>query len=285
MKTLKFIIILLLSVLIYSCEDTNMPDYKEDFIVEALLTVGEPIKNITVMRSQPINQLFNYDSSMVRDAEVKIIGDGQVFTLKFRPKEEGSLGYFAEDSSYKIKPLTTYSLEINLSNGTKITGITTTPTTTFWTYQPGNIIQYPKDTVKLPVGDSLSWNRVSDTTIYMLSIQNLDTANYGIYLDPPTQESNRRIYKPLAGNNQYRERVVIFPMLNNKTPVVWTAFRWFGKHKLKLYVPDPNFLKWFLQSQAKGEADPLLQSVEGAFGYFGSTSFIEYNFFLLKNQP
>jgi hypothetical protein len=54
---------------------------------------------------------------------------------------------------------------------------------------------------------------------------------------------------------------------------------------MKVYVPDWNFLRWFLQAQTKGEADPLLSSVDGAIGYFGSASSIKFDFFLLKNQP
>ena len=82
----RIILIAIISIFVISCEDSSLSDYKEDFIVEALLVVGEPINNITVMRSQPVSGIFNYDSSMVRDANVKIIGDGKEFDLKYRPK-------------------------------------------------------------------------------------------------------------------------------------------------------------------------------------------------------
>ena len=282
----RIILIVIISIFVISCEDSSLSDYKEDFIVEALLVVGEPINNITVMRSQPVSGIFNYDSSMVKDANVKIIGDGKEFDLKFRPKEFGSIGYFSADTTYIVKSGIEYKIEITLNNGKFITGKTTTPPATSWIYLPDELVQYPLDTLNIPQGDSISWQAVVGFPYYMISIKNMDTLNYGIYLNPPTDELNRRIYRPFGGGERaYRDPISIFPIPSNKTPVLWTAFRWFGKHQIKIYVPDFNFLRWFLQAQTKGEADPLLTSVDGAIGYFGSASVIQYDFFLLKNQP
>lgn len=285
MKNILLILSAIILIFLASCEDPMPVDYKEDFIVEALLIVDEPIQNLTIMKSQPITDIFNFDSAMVTNANVKVIGDGREFDLKFRTREDGGVGYYFPDTTYKVKSRMNYELRVTLPNGNLITGTTFTPGTTSWIYVPDPIIQFPLDTIKLPQGDSISWEKVSGSEFYMITVKNLDTLNYGMYLNPPTDEPNRRVYRPFGGQNAFRDPITIFPIPATRTPVVWNAFRFFGPHQLTVYVPDFNFLRWFLQAQGKGEADPLLTSVEGGIGYFGSASAIRYNFFLLKNQP
>ncbi|MCE5304372.1 hypothetical protein LLG34_01535 [bacterium] len=75
---------------------------------------------------------------------------------------------------------------------------------------------------------------------------------------------------------------VIVP--SSKVPVVWTVFKWYGLHEVSVYAPDFNFLRWMVQTMT-GEINPLLSSVKGAFGYFGSASVIRDTSVILKNQP
>lgn len=280
-----FILLIFLSLFIISCEDPVPTDYVEDFIVEGLLIVDDPIENITVMRSQPLTDIFNFDSAMVKDANVKIKGDDREFVLKYRTREDGGVGYYFPDTAYKIKSGVNYKLEITLPNGNFITGNTFTPTRTAWRYLPGKMVQFPLDTLNLSGRDSISWEKAPGFEFFMITIKCLDTLNYGKYLEPPTDEQNRRVYRPFGRQTGVIDPITIFPIPATETPIVWNAFRFFGSHRITIYVPDFNFLRWFLQAQGKGEADPLLTSVEGAIGYFGSASAIRYDFFLLKNQP
>ncbi len=48
------IIISLISVILISCEDSAPGDYVENYIIEALLIVDEPIQGISVIKTQPI---------------------------------------------------------------------------------------------------------------------------------------------------------------------------------------------------------------------------------------
>ncbi|MDX9789602.1 MAG: hypothetical protein WC313_06425 [Candidatus Kapaibacterium sp.] len=286
MKILWKLLLLVVIIAQYSCEDTSNSRYIEDYIVEALIVVDEPIEGITVMKSQPLDLPFNYDSAMVRDAVVRIEGDGHDFLLEYRNREDGEIGYYFPDTTYKIKPETEYRLEVTLSNGRFISGKTFTPNRSSWVYYPENkFIRFPIDSINQPSNDSIVWTKVSGFEFYLISITNLDTLNYGIYLEPPTNEPNRRVYRPFGSPNAFRDVSTMFPLPTDRTPIVWNAFRWFGKHELKVYVPDWNFLRWFLQAQTRGEADPILTSLEGGIGYFGSASVITYDFFLLKNQP
>jgi hypothetical protein len=287
MKNKIYILFLILSAGIFNaCEDPIPNDYIEQILVESYLIVDQPIANIRIMRSLPVMDKFVYEDSMVKDADVKIISNGEVFQLEYTQKE-GEYGYYYPDLNYKVKADTKYDLRITLANGDLITGSTTTPLGTRWLKPPKKEFYFPQDTNKLPFVDSLniSWEKVEGVDFYALMLKPLDTLEYGKYLNPPTEELNRRILKPWSDDDQFFETTtwVVFP--STEAPVVWAAFKWYGVHEIAIYVPDFNYLRWYIQSIGRPNIDPLLSSVEGASGVFGSVSAIRDTFFLRQNIP
>lgn len=280
-----FIIISLISLIFISCEDTAPGDYIENYIVEALLIVDEPIQGISVIKTQPIFEKYIHDSAFVRNAIVEINHNNLNYKLKFRNKEDGKVGYFLDDQTILVEPNTTYNLKITLPNGKVITGSTTTPNRIQWTKKAKDYIQYPIDSLKLPATDTIAWTKASGIDFYLVSVTCLDTLEYGKYLDPPTAEKNRRIWRPFRQDRFYREITSISPIANTQSTIVWDIFRWYGLQEVRIFAPDWNYLRWFIQAQARQELDPLLSSLEGAYGYFGSTSVIKDTSFLIKNQP
>ncbi len=286
MKKILLLSSIIFSLFLASCEDEAPGTYKESFIVDALLLVDEPIQGLSLIRTQPIFDKYVNDSALVRNASVIIEGDGKVFNLKYRTKEDGVAGYYSEETDYKVKPNTFYSMKITLPNGEVITGETTTPGRTNWKIKAKDFIQYPKDTLKLPATDTVAWDKVQGNDFYLISVKCLDTLDYGKYLNPATEELNRRIYRPFGNETRYREFTTISPIANTSSSIVWSTFKWYGLHHVKVFVPDFNFLRWYIQVQAKQEIDPLLSSVKGnAYGFFGSASFISDTSVIIKNQP
>lgn len=289
LKRFKFNFLLIISftllgIFLISCEDSAPTDYTEDTMVEALLIVGEPIRNIVVMKTQSLSDVFIYDSSMVTDASVKIIGDGKEFLLKYKYRNPEGIGYYYDDVNYLIKSGIEYKIEITLKNDKILTGKTFTPKQTSWVIPPKKVLTFPKDTLNMPSTDSLEWAKTAPTDYYLVGIKCLDTLNYGKYLEPPTQEKNRRIARPFRGDKFFRELLTMNPVPNFKTPVIWNIFKFFGKHEVAVYAPDFNFLRWYIQAQAKGQIDPLLGSITGGIGYIGSASIIRDTSFIVKNQ-
>ena len=281
-KKNKILLLLLLLLSLISCEDPIPNDYIEQKYVEAILVVGEPIQNIVLTRTQPLNIEYNYDSSLVRDAFIQITDGKDTFNLEFKDS-----AYYYPDRNYKILPDTKYELLINCSDGKILKGTTITPKSFNWIIPPKKKIQYPigKDSVDLPEVDSLifEWDLV--TIFYMLSVKCLDTLYYGKYLEPQTVELNRRISKPFSHDLRYRELNSWTFLPNNKTPVVWNIFKWYGRHEIAIWNPDMNFLNWGLQYFVDQSYDPRLNSIKGGIGVFGSASVVRDTFFLLKNQP
>lgn len=282
-RILQIVLVIIFTVFIISCEDPAPTDYIPSYFVEALLIVDEPIKEIRVLESQPLNDSFNYNNSLIKNATIQISEGDNIYNLVF--SQADSNGYNYPDTNYKVKPNTNYKLKVRLENGQEITGETTTPTPFNWVVRPDYYIQYPIDTVNLPSPFSIQWELVNNVIYYIVSIRCLDTLNYGNYLNPATEEKNRRVTHPWEMQESYYRELsywVIVP--SSKVPVVWTVFKWYGWHEVSVYAPDYNFLRWMVQTMS-GEINPLLSSVQGAYGYFGSASVIRDTSVILKNQP
>lgn len=282
LKILNIALFLFILSVLTSCEDPVPFDYVEEKFVEAILIVGEPIQNIVVMRTQPLTKEYNYDSSMVKDAVV-MINDG-VNSLELEYKD-GS--YYYPDTSYRVQPQTKYKLTINFSDNKVLSGETTTPKTFNWIIPPKKQLYFPsgRDSITLPRVDSLDFEWELLTIFYMISVKCLDTLNYGIFLQPTTQELNRRISKRFSNDLRYRELTIWTFIPSNKTPVLWNYFKWYGLHEVAIWNPDKNFLNWGLQYFVDSSYDPRLSSVKGGIGVFGSASVIRDTTFLIKNQP
>ncbi len=286
MKNLIIIILAtIFAIFIQSCEDLPPTSYVEEYVLEALILIDEPIQGIILTKTQPLFEPYNYDSAMIRDALIIIKEGDDEFELKFRPKEEGIRGYFYADTNYLVKAETNYSIEVTLPNGNKITGTTLTPAKTAWDKRPDEMVNFPKDSIGLPPTDTLSWQKVTGFDFFLIAFTNLDTLEYGKYLEPQTTELNRRIERPWREDRFYREVSGMGPIPATKSPIIWSIFKWYGKHSVTVYSPDWNFLRWFLQAQGRGQAEPILTSIEGGIGYFGSAHAIRDTFFLVKNQP
>ena len=289
----NFYTVFLLCILLNttSCEDPVPKDYEKNTIVEALLIVNEPIRSIRITQTLPLYEPYSYDDALVKNAKVFIAEDGQnEFELKFKYSENiAKLGYFY-DANYLVKKNTKYNLRIILPDNQIVTGTTTTPDAFEWDERPNYYTQYPKDTINLPPnGEIISWTKPTNATFYILTVTCLDTLNYGKYLATPTKELNSKIYKFwLDGSSEermqrfYRELTVSTLMPNNRTPVVWDVFKWYGLHTVKVFHPDENYRMWYFQILMSGNFNKRFSSVKGCLGFFGSTYMIQDTFFLLK---
>ena len=288
-NSLLIIFISAISILISGCEDPVAFDYIPQYAVEAYLLVGKPIDNIMLTKTQPVADSFSYDNAIVKNAKVSIIQNSKdTITLQYRDSERGG-EYYCADTTLLVQPKTRYDLLITTNDGAVITATTFTPNNISWIVPPQSVLQYPKDTINLTFNDSLSisWTQLSEVKEYLISISHLDTLEYGKYLDPISEEKNRKITRFFSRSNNPRLRdMTVYGFLQaTKAPVVWTAFRWYGKCKLTIFAPDQNFLKWFKTLWSGNQYDYRLASISGGVGVFASASYTDKEIFLLKNQP
>jgi hypothetical protein len=290
----RIIVIITFSILCFGCGDDAPTVYTPITVVEALLIVDKPIQEIRITKTLPLTELYDYNKSIIKDAKVFIYEDEEEFELVFHSnnspgnKNFREIGYYYPDTNYLVKPNTTYHLKIILPDETIVTGTTTTPDSITWVRRIPQFIQYPFDTVKMPLNIIISPEWTSSkirNAFYILSVTCLDTLEYGRYLSEPTNELNRRVYPPRRHERSYRELSSYSVAISTWTPVWWNVFKWFGHHSFKVYVPDRNYEMWYANFQWAGELSERAYSVDGCAGFFGSAFVLEDNTVLLKNQP
>lgn len=289
LSILKISVISIFIIALASCEDLPPTSYTAEYAVEGYLFVNQPIKNIVISRSLPTTDTFKFENSIVKDATVEISGGGETFLLTYRPTSIGG-EYYLPDTTKRIKEKTLYELRVTTKDGRILTGKTMTPQQIQWVAdkEPKSVYQYPSDTLNLPSdNDSLvfSWTKAEGLTEYLISLQSLDTLEYGKYLNPPTTELNRRMVRfyDQPENPQYRETTLYGLLQANTSTVVWNAFRWFGKTQLTVYAADDNFNRWSKSRWTGNQYDPNLGSIVGGVGVFASASVATKTLFLLKN--
>jgi hypothetical protein len=277
-------------VILQSCGDAVPTDYVEETYVEAYLYVNEPVRAIKVMKTLPVQDSFDINKSIIKDADVAIIEGNQRINLQYvEDSSTTKSGYADIDQAYLVKPQTLYKIEIKLKNGNLITGQTLTPPTTKLTKSLPKFVNFPDDTVNFPADPNLesTWDAISGYGYFAVYLKCLDTLNYGKYLPTPTAEKNRGMSFPWMKNKQQRRETTSYAfVMSNKAPLVWNMFKWYGLHEAVAYVPDYNFMRWYMQVTMQRSIDPILSSVQGdhAIGVFGSVFAMRDTFFLIKNN-
>src|SRR5688500_3080719 len=96
-------------VLVAGCEDPAPTEYIPQTIVAAYLIVGEPVRDIRVMRSQAVLDTFKYANTAIADADVRLIVGDRTLQLAYRTGEDVG-EYYPPDTTYLIEPTTNYRL-------------------------------------------------------------------------------------------------------------------------------------------------------------------------------
>ncbi|MCX6154784.1 MAG: DUF4249 family protein [Candidatus Kapabacteria bacterium] len=281
------ILTIFLIFVLSSCGDSPPVDYILVNFVQGYLIVDNPINEIIVQRSMPIQDTFKMPDAIIRDADVRIYDGSTELKLQF---QSDSTGYFYPDTNYKVKPLTKYKLVVKIKDGTEVSAETTTPERIYWIREPKSVIYFPKDTLKLPTDTSLdiSWTHANNlvTESYILKNTCLDTIGYGKYLSIQTSELNRRVGKKEQFSrrpNDVNTYAGPFPL--NTCPVVWNIFKWYGLQKISILAPDINYYNWFSQTQRSSTYNYNLSNIKNGGGVFCSASMVSKEYFVMKNRP
>lgn len=287
----------LLLLLISSCEDpVPLGDYQERYLIEAFIFVGQPINEISISKSQALTDSFKLDKSIkegltqVKEAYINEL-DANGIVVKSLKLIPDTLKFYAQDTSYLIKEQTIYQIRVEFLDGEITTGETTTPMPTTWDskYSIRKEVQFPLDSLTANPTDTIAWAPIATSPYYIIAVKCIDTLEYGKYTSSQDEkEKNRRINRPVRGNNFFKDQTSMGILPTTKTPVVWSIFKWFGKQEVYVYAPDYNMIRWFLQNRTSREYNSLLNSLKSTtgkgIGVFGSSSVIKDSFFLVKNR-
>jgi hypothetical protein len=283
------------------CE-TVSTEYLEEYTLQALLVVDEPLRGVQVTQTANVSVPYSLQAQFVRNADVRVSvatsDTTREYSLTFQSQNDSQsvIGY-GTASNVLVLPEATYQVTVRLANGKVLSGSTRTPSRIAWTQAPKPVLQYPQDSVGIPGGDSLdiAWTEAQGVVDYLLAYKCLDTAEYGRYLNPATNEKNRRIYVPptfLTSSVPPTETLRWDrPIPQAASTLQWSSFRWFGAHEISIYAPDPNWMNWYRMLTYSGALgggtsySPLLGNVRGGLGVVGSASVARQRVLLLKYRP
>jgi hypothetical protein len=105
---------------LFVTQDVDVP------VVDALLTVGQPMPRILLSRTQPPDQPYSFEAAAIRDALVMVIrADGDTT----RYAEQSLVGFYDPITAPAdtVLPDTRYDLVVATDRGERITASTTTP--------------------------------------------------------------------------------------------------------------------------------------------------------------
>lgn len=276
-------------LLVVSCGDPVPTDYQEELVVEGFVFVGEPIRDIRVLRTLPITDTFRFVNASIRDALVRITADGVPLGVEFVSDSLGGT-YRVTDQQYRAVAGVTYAIEVT-AVGKTITGSTTTPDTLAWVKEPKDTLQYPGRLFELTRNDSLevAWTAVPGVGQYVVAVECIDTLGYGEYLSPMTTDSNRRLRDQDRfddGTLIASERVRFGFSILTRAPTVWSVFKWFGRQEIRVYAGDQAFQEWFrmVGFGRRSTYDYRLSNIKGGLGTWASASLIRKATFLKMDQ-
>lgn len=284
---------LLLVAVIGGCEDTPPNAYTAEYIVEGYLVVDEPIGGIRLTLSQSVADTFRAKNGIVSDADVRVIAGGRAFLLQYSSGSSDSVGsYTVADTSLKVEPNTLYTLEIRTKDGKVITAQTATPGRVSWVREPKDTVTIPPKSdpgfLKPPDSLRLSWTDVAGVPEYLISVRALDTLDYGRYLPSPIEKANRRVDPDLDDQfPRYNDLTRWGFLAGLSTPIVWSAFKWYGPQEVAIWAADDIMIKWFKMTYWQGnpQYDPLLGNVRGdGIGVFASASVARKQMFVVMTD-
>lgn len=287
MKTRTSILALtaMLAFVLVGCGDPVPQDYKPEIVVEGYLYVDQPIRGIRVYNTLPVTDTFTFAKAMIRDAQITLIGPDGPIDVVYVPDSTGGR-FNAVDTTILVQPAATYSLTVK-ANGQTLTGVTITPKRFSWITPPKPQLIFPGIGSETAFQDSLilRWSTDAGVNQWLIAVTCEDTLGYGAYLSPPTSDTNRRIREKEFddGTPFSKETSRVFFIQFNQSPTAWQAFKWYGKHRVDIFAPDPNLFEWYKATRLSGSNyNPLLGSIKGGLGVFGSAYVISAPTFLQK---
>lgn len=287
-STLMTIAILAMSFFVTGCADPIPDDYVPEIVIEGFLIGGEPISHLRIYQSQRLNDTFNLSKASIRNAQVTLLEDGVPIAIQFVDDSSGGM-YLPTDTSFRVKYGTKYNITVR-AIGKVATATANTLNAFSWLKPPADTLHYPGAANELTPVDSLgiSWTGQSGIQRYIIGVQCLDTSGYGKYLSPPTTELNERVRKKdyEDGTSIANEATRYGFSMSANTPVVWAAFKWYGKQSLVVYAGDEAFQEWFslVAFGQRSQYDYKLSNVSGGLGVFAGAAKIESPIFLVKKK-
>ncbi|MEM1095557.1 MAG: DUF4249 family protein [Bacteroidota bacterium] len=292
----RLALLLALTLGVGACDISDPDGFEREYIVEAYLEAMQPIGQVRLSQSVPIDGVFDFDALSVGGAEVRMLleaPDGSIErTLDFAPSPSERGIYRALDASAVALPRRTYRLEVNIPDGSTLSASTIVPDT-FSVVRVNNpsAVYASDDQVSLDLTPSFYPGRQS---YYLFTVESLQPTQDNLVpfifafiddngdgvLDADDDFEPDDLLDIRIGNspplNEANYTVNADGSLN--VPLPWLAVAFYGPTTTAASALDDNLYD-FIRSEAvqqggstlsPGEVPNILTRIEGGKGVFGS---------------
>lgn len=298
-KSIYLIGVLLLALTIAACDSVDSGTFSVEYVVESYLVAGEPLQQVRLSRTTPINQAYEFSDLAVGDArvEIQLLGPGGEVDERyaFVPAEDTPGVYRPVEQDVRALPLRTYRLNVEVPGADPITSTTVVPDTFRVVSANADTVVF-QSTDQLEIEVSLSSSPGRSQSYYIAVTEALDARKETL---TPFAKS---VYERSDGDVSIENlRVSGSPILNqdnydlnpNNTLTIrypWLGVAFYGPNRVSLNAIDDNLYD-FIRSQSvqqggstfsPGEIPNPIERVAGARGVFGSYARIFYDVYVLR---
>jgi hypothetical protein len=274
-----------------ACDVTDAGEFEEEFVVESYLVAGEPLPEVRLTRTAPVNTTYDATERAVREAEVEVQlldEGGDVATRYGYGEVSGRPGVYAPLAPEAVAPLRSYRLDVTTPDGSRITGTTVVPDTfailsvsaDTVVYQSPQQLEVIISRSQFPGRDQTYFNIVTEALdveadrLVPLAAEVYDGGDGDVTLEdlrlngsPPFNEANFEI-------NPDNTITLRYP---------WLGVTFYGPNRISINALGDNLYD-FLRSAtvqqggstfSPGEIPDVITRLDGALGVFGSLARVQ----------
>jgi len=266
MRRIIYIILIFIPLMILQgCSENTDPVLSQDIIVvQAYLYANEPVQDIRLTRTLPLDVEEGVQPEAINDADVRLIKNEQVYSLEHFSGDSGYYHYTGDDLNVNAGEL--FRLEIE-HDGTLVYAETMVPDAPDEVQLSSNSAIIP-DREEIFQGGidmndliiTVSWIN-DDKSLYYVTVENIEE-------NPVSIDNSDDGFMRKGG---LQRKMVFRPMRNNEFRISPMQFEYYGKHLVKVYHVNQEYADLFdSQEQDSRSLNEPLTNIHNGLGVFSA---------------
>tara|TARA_B100001971_G_C18179470_1_gene531916 strand:- start:50 stop:886 length:837 start_codon:yes stop_codon:yes gene_type:complete len=276
-EILNVILAFLILIYVSGCTESSPLISDEDLmVVWGFVYANEPITDIKLTRTLPLDADSSSEFSTINDAEVAVIVNGDRFECELASGDSGIYQYLANDLSINSGDQTSIEIEWQ---GQSIKGESTVPQPPSGLELESNIMEIPNFSDRQSFMEwrqsenqevVVTWETESEDDWFYVVLKNLEQNPTPIEINSTFSERMREIIFPPVQDNSYRIRLPLIEFL--------------GLHEIQVYRVNREYVDLY-ESRAQDTRDlnEPLTNIEGGLGVFSAFNSSKINMTVIQN--
>ncbi len=279
-----------------ACNPAGPEPVEAQYFVESYQVAGQPLAQVRLSKTAPMNTTYDFDALAVRGASVQIHlmqpggGPEQTFRLAEQPDRPG---VYAPAPGHTVLPERTYRLEITAPGGERLSAQTTVPGAFALARVRADTVVYRGEQFEVHITKSRSPGR---DAIFVFSNMALDPDPDNmvpfvadLYKDGDLSIDDVRMVATTPLNQaNYDEN----PDQTLRIEMPWLMVYFYGPQRVTMNAIDDNmfdFMRSYVVQQggstlSPGEVPNLIDHVEGGTGVFASYASVTHELYVRRDR-